>query len=299
MTDLQKEKIQRNKRVLNFLDSNITVFEKNYELAHFYKKLMSDHAQSLVSAEDLVEDDTAFNTLKLAAKQKACEMARTLCNTAKEAFLLWGDKDLYKKTKVGYLFFFRINDFYTEERLKELHKLLHNHVGSLSPEYITEEQLDEFKNTIKNFVETRGSSSVGDRPPSEVVARLKADLKVLEIDIQYIFKYAEKYKDTNETFYKGLNECNIIPEKPALEDTIVEFIVVDEADGNPLKGVETTFSKTSEKINSNEEGKITYTNPNSGRGVATFLLEGYEEAIIKVKVKSNIFNEFKVSLKKI
>ena len=211
MTDLQKAKLSRNATVLKFLVNNKEVFEKDEELNHFYNKLMSDHAQSMVSAEDVAGDDTAFSTIKLEAKKDVCEMARLLCSVAKAAFFSWGDKDLCKKTKVGYLHFFRSNDFYTEERTKDLHKLLNNHIKSLSPEHITEAQLDEFKHKIKVFVETTGSSSVNDRPPLDVTTRLKLDLKVIEVDIQYIFSRSAKYKKTNRS---GIAIQGRSPERP-------------------------------------------------------------------------------------
>ena len=71
MTDLQKAKIKRNATVLKFLGDNKSIFEKDYDLIHFYKKLMSDHAQSMVSAEDLEEDETAFSTKKLSSGRPA------------------------------------------------------------------------------------------------------------------------------------------------------------------------------------------------------------------------------------
>ena len=296
MTDLQKAKLLRNAAVVKFLDNNKAAFEKDAELKHFYKKLMSDHAQSMVSAEDVKGDDTAFSTIKLAAKKDVCEMARSLCSTAKAAFLSWGDRDLYKKVKVGYLHFFRSNDFYTEERIKELHKLLSNHIKSLSPEHITQEQLDEFRHKIKFFVETTGSSSVNDRPPVDVITRLKLDLTVLEVDIHYIFNHVSKYKKTNEAFYEGLMNCNTIPEKEEGTDTVVEFLITDTDNKNVLQNVEANLSKSSEKLISNKEGKIIYTHTRAGRGVATFLLEGYKECVSIVKIKAGMVNKFTVAL---
>ena len=298
MTDLQRAKLNRNAAVVKFLDNNKPVFEKDVEMNHFYKKLVSDHAQSLVSAEDLEEDGTAFTEQKLVAKKEVCEMAQLLCSTAKEAFWLWGDKVLYKKTKVGYLHFFRSNDFYTEEHVKELHKLLNNHIKSLSPEFITEEQLDEFKNKIKVFVETKGSSSINDRPSLEVIKRLKMDLKVIEVDIEYIFNHASKYKNTDETFYNGLIECNTIPEKKETSETVVEFTIIDSDNNIALQDVYSSLSKSFEKLKSNEEGKIVYNNTKAGRVVATFLLEGYKECVSILKIKAGMVNRFDVSMEK-
>ena len=298
MTDLQKAKIKRNATVLKFLGDNKSIFEKDYDLIHFYKKLMSDHAQSMVSAEDLEEDETAFSTKKLIAKKEVCEMAKSLCEVAKNAFLSWGDRELYKKTKVGYLHFFRSNDFYTEERVKELHKLLHNHIGSLSPEHITEAQLDTFKDKIKTFVETKGSSSANDRPPQEVSARLKGDLKILEKDIHYIFSYAEKYKKNNAQFFEGLLNCNKEVEDLEVGDTLVAFKIEDAEDNTPLKDVVVAFSKCADKQTSNLQGEVEFICLVSGRSVATFILKGYKEMTMVVKIKLGIKNSFKVSLKK-
>lgn len=296
MTDLQKAKLTRNAAVVSFLENNKEVFEKDNDLIHFYNKLVSDHAQSLVSAEDLSDDDTSFSTAKLAAKKDVCEMARSICNTAKTAFSVWGDKELYKKTKVGFLHFFRSNDFYTEQRLKELYKLLSNHLKSLSPEYITQEQLDLFRDKIKIFIDAKGSSSINDRPPVDVVTRLKMDLKVIEVDIHYIFSKALKFKKDHEVFYEGLISCNIIPEKEKETETIVEFTIADLASKQYLQGVEAKFSKSSEKLMSNQYGKMVYNHAKAGRGIATFLLDGYKECVSIVKIKAGTVNRIEVFL---
>ena len=298
MTDLQKAKIKRNATVLKFLGDNKSIFEKDYDLIHFYKKLMSDHAQSMVSAEDLEEDETAFSTKKLAAKKDVCEMAKSLCEIAKTAFLSWGDRVLYKKTKVGYLHFFRSNDFYTEERVKELYKLLHNHIVSLSPEHITEPQLDEFKEKIKVFVETKGSSSINDRPPQEVVARLKGDLKVLEKDIHYIYAAAEKYKKNNPQFFEGLWNCNKEVDNLEMGDTIVAFSIVDAETNEHLPDVAVALSKCTEKQMSDKEGNVLFISLTSGRSVANFVVKGYKEMTMILKIKPGVKNSFQVSLKK-
>jgi hypothetical protein len=295
---LQKAKIKRNATVLKFLGDNKSVFEKDYDLIHFYKKLMSDHAQSMVSAEDLEEDETAFSNKKLIAKKEVCEMAKSLCEVTKVAFLAWGDRELYKKTKVGYLHFFRSNDFYTEERVKELHKLLHNHIVSLSPEYIIEAQLDEFKEKIKTFVEIKGSSSINDRPPKDVAARLKADLKVLEKVIYFIFTYAEKYRKINPQFFEGLWNCNKEVEDLELGETLVAFSIVDAETNQPLPNVKVALSKCTDKQTSNLEGNAEFISLISGRSVATFMLKDYKEITKVVKIKPGIKNSFQVSLKK-
>ena len=298
MTDLQKAKIKRNTCLLKFLEDNFAIFDNDSELKRFYKKLMSDHAQSLVSAEDLNADETSFSTEKLIAKKEVCEMAKLLCDKAKEAFLSWGDKDLFRKTKVGYLHFFRSNDFYTEERIKELHKLLNNHIKSLSPEHITEQNLEDFKLKIKTFIETKGSSSFNDRPPLEVTARLKADLKIIEKDVHYIYVYAEKYKKLNEQFYQGLLQCNLNSETLELKDTTLSITVFDADEAIPLQGVTISISKSSEKLISDLNGKCVFTNILSGRGIANFSFNGYKEQSVVIKIKPHKVNEISVSLKK-
>jgi len=299
MTDIQKAKFKRNSAVIDYLESNKKVFENDESLIHFYEKLIKDHQKAIESEFEISKDETAYNLEKARLKKEVCTLASNLSQTAQAAFVEWGERNLLKDAKVGYVHFSRYNDFITEERLKNTYRILHKDIHSLSPKYITSEELASFKEKIKEYADTPGSSSILDRPSTELTGKLRADLKLTDTDTRYILEIAEKYKIENADFYnKIVDYCTLPPmeEEPA---TTVTFLVSDSKDGLPLTDVAVKLNKLEETPVSDKDGKIFCSPVKAGRGVATFALPGYNENVSIVKIKAATDNVFEILMNKL
>ena len=298
MTELQEEKMLRNAAVLEFLKENRKAFEGDAEIMHFFKKIQKDIANSLLSAENLKNDDTAFSEEKIDAKREACLYAGTLCDKVAPFFISSGEKDLIKKVKHSYLYFFRFNDFSCEEKLKEFHKLLHSKLNWFPADGINEEQLDIFKAKIKTFTDTPGSSSIVDRPTPELLVKLREDLKMIDVDLSYLGNYINQYEHKDNKFYTDFNTLVLLPQKEKKAITNVEFTILDSVSNNPLPNVTSTLSKSETPMTSDENGKIVYENCKAGRAIAIFVCEGYREYDTSLRINANQDNVYTISLER-
>ena len=298
MTDLQKAKFNRNAAVIEFLESNKNVFEKDESLIHFYKKLLFDQKKAIDSELEIRKDDNAYNLDKAKLKREVCMMASSLSQTALNAFTEWGEKELIKETKVGYIHFSRYNDFITVERLRNTYRLLHKEVHSLSPDHITNEELASFKIKIKEYADTPGSSSILDRPSTELTGKLRADLKLTDTDIRYIQNIAENYIETNKDFYDNLLAISTLPVMEEESATKVLFLITDNT-GLPLQNVAVTIDKSEETLISDSEGRIMYAVVKAGRGIASFVHPEFKEKVSIVKIKAATENIFEITMERL
>ena len=299
MTDLQKAKMKRNVALLELLESYKKTFENDNEFVYFYDKLLKDHKKAVASELEISEDDTAYNLDKAKLKKEVSMMASNLCEVALDAFEDWNEKDLIKGVKFGYLHFSRCNDLATEERLKKVYQLLHKEIDALSPNYITHEQLGEFKAKIKEFVDTPGSSSILDRPLVELTAKFRADLKLTDIDTRYILNKIEKYKLKHKDFYDEIINASTLPPMEDEQQTTVTFLITDSKTGLPLLNVRGKLDKSEETPLSDNDGKMAYVEVKGGRGIATFTLDGYHESVSIVKIKAAMENVFEIAMEKL
>ncbi len=298
MTELQEEKMLRNAAVLEFLKENIKVFESDTEIMHFYKKLQKDIAISMSSADNLKNDDTAFSEEKINVKRDVCLYAGTLCEKVAPFFISSGEKDLIKKVKHSYLYFFRFNDFSCEEKLKEFHKLLHSKLNWFPVDGINEEQLDIFKNKIKTFTDAPGSSSIVDRPTPELLVKLREYLKMIDVDLSYLSNYISGYEQKNKEFHDNFNAVIVLPQKEKKAITNVKFTILDSVSNNPIPNVTVTLSKLEKPMISDENGKILYESCKAGRAIAILVCEGYREYDTSLRINANQDNSYVISLEK-
>ena len=299
MTDLQKAKMKRNIALLELLESYKKTFENDNEFVYFYDKLAKDHKKAVESELEISKDDMAFNLDKAKLKKEVSMLASHLCAVALDAFKEWNEKNLLKGVKFGYLHFSRCNDFITEERVKKVHQLLHKEIESLSPNYITHEQLGEFKDKIKEFVDTPGSSSIVDRPLVELTTKFRADLKLTDVDTRYILKKIETYKNKHKDFYDGIVNITTLPPMEDELTTTVTFLITDSKTGLPLQNVSGILDKSEETPFSDIDGKLAYVDTKAGRGIATFILDGYHDNVSIVKIKAAVENIFEIAMEKL
>ena len=264
---------------------------------HFFRKLQKDVANSEESALLLREDDTAYSEEKAKTKKEACNIADTLCKKATAYFLENEERDLAKKVHLTYLHFYRCNDFIAEERLKEIHKLLHSKIDWFPIEVLCEDELDILKSKIKEFTSTLGSSAVNDKPSPDLLSNLRENLKLVDVDIRYIGNYLEEYKKTNKDFYDGFSELNVLPvQKVENEITRVEIAITDSYSDMPLPDVKCTLSKSEKILFTDKTGKVVFIGPKAGRCIAIFVLEGYRDYITNIRINANKENRVSISM---
>jgi len=299
MTDLQKAKMKRNIAVIDFLESNIKIIEKDASLFHFYEKLKKDQQTASETLDEILKNNVIQNHDKARLKKEVCTLASTLCEIATKTLTSLGKEGWYSDVKVWYLHFSKANDLVTEQRLRNAYNLLTEKSKDLLPKNISKKQLDELGKLINTFANMPGSSLQKDRIPPELTFEFKADLKRTETDILYIFEAADRYKDTHVDFYADLIALCDRPEEEEKTPTTLTVKITDSNTGLPLKNVAGTLDKSEETPISNSDGKLIYKKTKAGRGIASFSKAGYEENVTIIKIKASTANIFEITMNKL
>ena len=130
MTVKQQETIDRNNRVIEFLEKHINIFQYNSNLILFFSKLKKDNARAILSAEAM-KNDTSGSSIKVATKIIVTNTAVYLCNRAMTVLNLKEGQDFSVAMQFNNDYFFEATDNLALERLTKIHNLLIILPGSL------------------------------------------------------------------------------------------------------------------------------------------------------------------------
>ena len=209
MTVVQQEAIDRNNRVIEYLEKNIDTFKDYLDFVLFYSKLKKDNARAILSFE-IMKKDTNGSNVKVASKILVCNTAVDLCKKAMSVINLKEGADFSVAMQFDYPFFHETTDNLAIERLLKVCEILFGRYKQIYPS-INKRQLNKFKMQIDAFYMADGSTNHLTKASVESTNNFKQDLILTNTDMKNILKCSEPYKTSLPDFEKGLRDaCGIM-----------------------------------------------------------------------------------------
>ena len=209
MTIKQQETIDRNNRVIAYIEKNFDVIKDDKDFVLFFNKLKRDNESSVRSGE-LWENDKTVSVAKVEAKMTVCKNAEELCSRAMCVIDLKEGEDISVAVEFSYKYFFDASDNLAIERLSRIHQILKKRYESISS-VITLVQLDIFQSQIDYFLFTDGSTLDITKAASLFNIKFKKDLILTNTDMKNILKSAVAYENSHAEFAEGVKAaCGII-----------------------------------------------------------------------------------------
>ena len=209
MTIKQQETIDRNKRVIAYIEKNIDIIKDDKDFIIYFNKLKKDNESTIHSGE-LCENDKSGSIAKVEAKMTVCKTAVELCNRATCMIDLKEGENYSIALEFSYKYFFDASDDLSVERLTRIHQVLNKRYKSISS-IITKVQLDVFQSQIDNFLFTDGSTLDISKAASSLNVKFKKDLILTNTDMKNILKCALGYNESHQEFADGVKAaCGIM-----------------------------------------------------------------------------------------
>ncbi len=203
MTIKQQEAIDRNNRVIEYIESNIDIIKENEDLIIFFEKLKKDNKSTILSYEILANDKTGSNA-KLEAKKTVCATAEELYKKTLDVTDLMRYKRFSAAVDFSYHYFYDASDDLSVSRLNLFYKLIMENYPKVSS-VITKFQLDFFKTQIDQFYFTDGNTKDLTRADSTLKLTFNRNLTGTQKVMRNLLKCVDTYNESNPKFKEGVN----------------------------------------------------------------------------------------------
>ena len=159
MTNREQASMTRNEGCCAFLDKNIAIFEEDVAFNNVYIEMVDACAAAVASATDMEADNTGYCVDKIVAKNKVCEMASALCGNAQIKLKELDNMALYNMLHSAKRYYLGVADALTRSRLQLAYNIINLNKLQITTDYITLEQLADFKALIIKYYGLTGETT--------------------------------------------------------------------------------------------------------------------------------------------
>lgn len=297
MEDVEEAKMRRNSGLPPFLSDNAAVYAADNAFSAIAKKFDKDNGALLMAASYTGQDNRGFNQEKLAAKNAAGEAAATYCASAQVILESLGMFSISNALHDAESYFTHPADAEAASRLQTAYNILNANLATITPDYVSTEDLENLQALINTFMETGGSSQEVHALSPELTAQFKSALKIVDTDVKNILKLGKRYKLTNSTFYDSLVK---ICKMPAViyRHTGVDFRLNDSVTGAPVAGALVVVSNSKTTGMTDATGFFSIPTIRDGSPSVTIEATGYATYTSLIHIVHGTENSFHILLTK-
>lgn len=280
-----------------FLSDNAPIYAADNAFKAITQKFTTDYAALFLSSAAASQSNSGFSLQKVAAKNAAAIAAATYSASAQVILETLGLFSLSNALHTAPTWYTHVSDAETASRLNAAYNILNTNLATITPDYLTAENLANLQNLINTFMQAGGTSREVHALSPQLTARFRSALKKVDTDVKNLKKLGKKYQLSNSDFYNELNKvCKIPPVN--VRHTPLSCTITDSITGAPIAAATAAFSNSKSTATTSASGVLHLPSIGAGYPTITITAIGYPIHTSRIRILQGKDNSFTISLTK-
>lgn len=211
MTNTQISQMGKATTTGKFLTDNAAAFDKQPAFKKQAKTVVDNVADLVKKAAKTEGNASGYSKTKKEAKRLMADELALHAGDASVAFDEQGRHDLALQMLVNASDYYTLADKEAEATARNVWQILHDNIALVTPDYVTQTDVDADEKLINDFASATGDSSIAHNVSPADTAAFKDALQITLTSINKLLILGRRFKKLDNNFYNGLQAATKAP----------------------------------------------------------------------------------------